>query len=515
VPWEARTQSVVSSKSLPFLLRIVLLAASLLVLTRNLGGRVDGEHYWRQTHVAANIERFVLKGLSLKPTTYNQDAPVFVFDFPLYQLVTSFLARGFGWDPLLTGRAVNVALFALSFLMVERLLAWAGVGELPSLLTLFFLATAPLNLFYFQAPLVDGLAIFLSLLSLAAFVRWEQGQGWAFAVLLVSGALCSFVKNPVYLPVPVTIAYCTFARGGWRALLRRPLLLYFGLLVAAVVAFKVYSNEVNGIGSFLTPRESGEYFGTIHDRLRLKFWLPIGTTLLTRAGGPVVLALGVLGTIALVRGGEPLFPGLLLGSGVTLLIFFDKYNAHSYYCLPLVLPIALAGAYGAAALCSSLAARGGSLLGGLCLVLVVGATLLSSFRGVRAMSVPATAEMAEAGDWIRLETHPDDFVFYLVGSEEVDWLPAFLYFAKREGYNLAYTGFDANTLLKVSRKPGVSGRRLLVFCPESLEPVVAKQLRALSTPLEVAPGIGGVYVLDPTRFKTRRRAAAEPRPSAS
>jgi hypothetical protein len=506
----------VSSKSLPVLVKLVLLLGSLLVLSRHLGARVDGEHYWRQTHVAANIERYVTKGLSLKPTTYNLDAPVFVFDFPLYQLMASALARGLGWDSLVVSRALNVAFFAMTFLVVERLLAAAGVPETPALLTLFFFVSAPLNLFYFQAPLVDGLAVFLSVVSLWAYLLWEEGRPHGYPLLLVSGALCTFVKNPVYLPVPVAIAFCAWSRAGWRGLLRRPLLVYFAVLGGAVVLFKVYSNDVNGISLFLTPRESGEYFGTLHDRLRFKSWLPILATLATRAGGPAALALAGLGGYRLLRGKSgPLLPGLLLGSGVTLLVFVDKYNAHSYYCLPLVLPLAAAAAFGAVTLRSSVAARAGGLAGSAVLALVLGATLVSSYSGLRAMSVPATREMARCGDWIRLETHEDDFVFYLVGSEEADWLPAFLYFAKREGYNLAYTGFESTNLRKISRKSGIAGRRLLVFCPESLEPLLAKPLRSLATRLEVAPGIGGLYLLDRGRFETHRKTRAEPHPAAS
>jgi hypothetical protein len=481
------------------LLKVAILASSLFVLTRNLHGRIDGEHFWRQTHVAANIERFCELGLSLRPTTYNRDAPVLVFDFPAYELLASTIALRFGTDPLWTARLVNVLLFVASFLVVENLLSSTGIGAISSLSCLLVFAMAPLDLHYFRAPIPDCLAIFLGLLSLAAFVRWEEKQGrLAFFVMVLSGALCTFVKNPVYLPIPIAIFWVAARRKG---LLRSPALLsYFVAIGAAVVVFKLYSNHVNGIGSFLSPRESAEYFWTVHDRLRLKFWAPIFATVLTRGGGPLVLALGLLGGLfyALRAPGPSgsLYVGLGLGSLATLVIFFDKYNAHSYYCLPLVFPLAFFAGEALEALASFLKRRLGWAALVTVLVVFLGATTVSTIQGLRAMAEGSTAELAAAGDWIQVRTHPDDFVLYLLPNDEGGWLPAFLYFAKREGYNLPVEQFGGTRLASLIARLNLGSRRLVVFCPSDLMTPLPRKLSTL-TLLDTSPNIGSLLLLEP------------------
>jgi hypothetical protein len=155
---------------------VALLGACVFILGR-FHAPIDGEHYFRQTHVAANIEKFVETGLSLRPQTYNRDAPVALFDFPAYEVAIAFVCRSFGGHPLETARSLNLGLFVLSFLLLDSLLARTGVPPLPRLLALVFFAFAPANLYYMGTPLPDSLALAASLVSLLAFVRWEEGGG--------------------------------------------------------------------------------------------------------------------------------------------------------------------------------------------------------------------------------------------------------------------------------------------------------------------------------------------------
>jgi 4-amino-4-deoxy-L-arabinose transferase-like glycosyltransferase len=65
------------------------------------------------------------------------------------------------------------------------------------------------NLFYYQCPMVDCLAVFLALVSLYGYVRWDSAEprhplGF-FLLLLLAGALATLIKNPVYLPFFIAI----------------------------------------------------------------------------------------------------------------------------------------------------------------------------------------------------------------------------------------------------------------------------------------------------------------------
>jgi hypothetical protein len=479
-----------------------ILGISVLVMVRGLSTPIDGEHYWRQTHVAANIERYVADGPSLRPSTYNRDAPLLVFDFPAYQLATSQICRIFGTDPLITARLFNIALFIATFIILDRFMLWTGFGSLHRVLCLFFFAAAPLNLFYFRAPMVDPLALCLAFLSLTAFVRWNGGGGGGSYLLMVAaGILSTLVKNPVYLPFALAIAFSAFSRRGPRAFLRGGLILYFVLIAAAVVAFKLYSNRVNEIPAFVTSEEANQYFGILHERLKLKFWAPILATLVIRGGGLLVFVLGLLGGLAytLRAKGRNIHLGVGLGALLTLLLFFDKYSAHSYYCLPLVFPLAFFAAYATDALFSYLLKRG-PIAAWTMIASLLALSLFSSWSGLSAMSAPSTAEMVQAGEWIRLRTHRGDFVFYVLADESPDWLPALLYFAKREGYNLPYPDLEKLPVLEVP----FAGRyeRFLVFCPGSMLPWLRDELNPLGTLLAETGSVGALYALEPPKKKT-------------
>ena len=62
--------------------KAAVLLSAVAMMVKDLGAPIHGNFYFRQAHVAANIEYFVRNGLSLVPTTYNLDVPYAIFDFP-------------------------------------------------------------------------------------------------------------------------------------------------------------------------------------------------------------------------------------------------------------------------------------------------------------------------------------------------------------------------------------------------------------------------------------------------
>ena len=150
-----------------------ILVPAIVMMTLGLFTPVHGNFYFRQAHVAANIEKYVAHGLSMTPETYNLDIPYALFDFPLYQLIVAGATRAFSGDPLVIARLLSILCFVLSFIVIDWLLARSSICESQQLFVLFFFVYAPLNLFYFQTPLVDCLAILLGLFSLYALTRWD------------------------------------------------------------------------------------------------------------------------------------------------------------------------------------------------------------------------------------------------------------------------------------------------------------------------------------------------------
>jgi hypothetical protein len=490
--------------------KAAILAAALAILLLRLHAPIDGEHYFRQTHVAANIDKYVADGISLRPSTYNSDAPLALYDFPASEIAVAALCRLFGIPPLQTARLFNLALFGLSFVILDRLMVKTRVRPLAGLLTLFFFAFAPLNLYYLATPLPDPLAVCASLASLLAFVSWEaapDSQPLAYVALCALGVLATLVKNPVYLPVAVAIPVYLALRRGARSVVRPGVLALGSLIVVSVVLFKIYSNTVNHLSAFLTSEEAGQYFGEFSQRLDPWTWGSVFGNL-AKTINPLALGLSLLGvSYYTLRSRSPyrgLYLGLFFGSIVTLLVFFSRFTWHDYYHLPFVFPLAffagdLADRLRRIVDRRRLFVRHPRWAGVGVLLLLGGASLALSGRGLASFFSgrkpgQTTRALVAAGDWIQGRTGPRDFVVYVVDDHE-NWNPAYLYFAKRDGFNIHLHSLSHRSLAGIRAAFFAGHARLFVFCPEPFLRTCAGRLKVSSPGFAPSEDPGSLYEL--------------------
>jgi hypothetical protein len=393
-------------------------------------------------------------------------------------------ARFFGIDPLETARLANFLIFALTFLLVDRILFAAGVSRLHRLGADFLFAWAPMNLFYYASPMVDPLAVGLSLLSLFACLRLAGAEGsrrvlW-FSLLLTSGMLSAAIKSPVYLPVFLAVL-AHAAAGRFRRLRPAEILAYVAAIGATVYGFKIWSNAVNGIGSFFASHETVDYFGPAADRLDSGSWLRIGRVLFQDVADPMVTLLAIAGIgLWIARSGHrdrALFAGLAGGWAVTVLVFFNRFTWHNYYFLGGAFPVAFFAAY---ALDRATEGRARALSIGA--LLLAGYTVFASSRALERLSSTPTEWIRAEGEFIRDATREDDFVVYLMQSEDFeDWNPVFLYFAKRHGYNVTTRRFARRPeiLASIAARHHRGAGRFLFFCPSGVtarfEPILEAQ----------------------------------------
>jgi hypothetical protein len=96
---------------------------------------------------------------------------------------------------------------------------------------------------------------------------------------------------------------------------------------------------------------------------------------------------------------------------------------------------------------------------------------------------------------VRAESSPDDFVIWVVGGDDDNWNPAFLYFAKRDGNNLNRTRLDPETLTALYNGFASRHRRVLLFCSDrdSAERVESMGARSLA-----AEKARRLYLLEPS-----------------
>jgi hypothetical protein len=189
-----------------------------------------------------------------------------------------------------------------------------------------------------------------------------------------------------------------------------------------------------------------------------------------------------------------LFAGLAGGWILNVLVFFNRFTWHNYYLLGAAFPIAFFAAYA-----SDRATAGRRRAVAVGAVLLAGYTLFASSRALEALASTPTEWIRAEGAFIRDSTREDDFVVYLVESEDFeDWNPVFLYFAKRQGYNVTSRRFARRPeiLASIEKRHHRGAGRFLFFCPAPatarFEPILESRGARL---LEAGPA-GRLYLLD-------------------
>jgi len=476
----------------------LLFLPSVVGMAARIASPLRGHNLFRQAHVAANIDAFLARGASLTPGTWNLDVPFRLFDFPAYQLLVAELCRHLSLPPLPAARALNILIFVLTLLVCGRVLERICRRETQRALALLFLAYAPLNVFYLSAPMVDGLAVLAASASLWGFVKWEDEHRALWYVVMVStGVLSALVKNPVYLPTLLAILWCRFRARGIRGLMEADVVVLVAAVGASVVWFKLFSNVVNGQSAFLSPWEDEQYFGHLADRFGPANWGPVLVGLGLLGLNPLTLALAVYGAWLPARGardGREILPGLLLGGAVTLLVFFSRCRVHSYYLLPFLFPLAFASSRGLWRLGAWWRAWRGGRSWWVLPAVTIAVTLLCSWRGAQTMSEDRPF-LEPRGQWIQAHTDRHDFVVYVVVEAEGNWNPEYLYFARRQGFNLWRGRLTRSDLAELYVRFAGAYRRLFIF---SADAEANAALDALGAPVVATDRRRRLYGFEPS-----------------
>jgi hypothetical protein len=264
---------------------------------------------------------------------------------------------------------------------------------------------------------------------------------------------------------------------------------------------------VNGVRGFFDANETSEYFGPLVDRFDPESWHRIARVLDHDAANLLTAALAVLGVALWALRSRSrhraLFLALVAGWILTLVVFFNRFTWHNYYFLGIEFTLAFFSAYSLDRLLVLgrffRRRRPRALLPvSAALAVVAGYTIVSGTTGMRELAATPTEWIRERGDFIRRSTSPNDFVLYLVESEDfADWNPVFLYFAQRHGYNVTTRRMERHPsiLARLEARYGHAGKRFLVFCPPGAAPRVAPLLEASGARLLEASSSGSLYQL--------------------
>jgi len=458
---------------------VIVLLLGLAYRSLNFYQNLDGHHIFRQAMIACNIHYFLQEGISISTKLMAKNMPQKIFDFPLYQQIVALLCFAFGTNFILTGRALNIVVYFLTSLTLLGLLSSLGTKRSMILLTLFFFAISPLNIIFNRAIMPDNLAVLFSFLSLLLFIHWYRGtanRSLCYFVMVVFGILSTLIKNPIYFAVVVAIIVFYVSNKDYKGLFSPAMLAFLGTILFVVVIFKIYANSVNGP---LPYSETKWYFGDMELRLNRFAYTTIFRSFAIEVVSPPVFTLVLLGFAQYFLTSRkepdkewPVILGLVVGAGLTILIFFNLNVVHDYYQLPFVFVTCFLAARGAddffqrinyALKDANPRPRKGWMI--FIMIFVLGA--IAYLNRPYVMDLVEPEEMKRAGNFIRSHTAENGFVLYT--SKKGSWNPAGLYYATREGYNVTAEQLSSKLFEKLYHEFGSTGRVFYLYVPFALQ----------------------------------------------
>ena len=198
---------------------IILLAFSLRLY--RLSAPLADWHSWRQADTSAVSRNFVKEGFDLLHPRFDDLSSVpsgrenpegyrFV-EFPIYNFIQAILFKTFPVISLeVWGRLVSI-LFSLGSLIFLYLIVKRYLGTKAALLSAFFFAILPFNIYYSRVILPEPMMLFTSLGMIYFFDKWIEKSKLLDSFLAILLAALSFLLKPFTLVFLLPIAYL-----GWK-----------------------------------------------------------------------------------------------------------------------------------------------------------------------------------------------------------------------------------------------------------------------------------------------------------
>jgi hypothetical protein len=264
-----------------------------------------------------------------------------VLEFPAYNLLVLAVDAIPGVPLDTAGRLVSLALWILSFILLQFLWRWALPSGARLWANLLFVL-APLNWYAGAAFMPETLVQLLSIafILLCLIYTKHKSLGVCAGLILLAG-LGLLVKFPAFVHLGLFAALVWLDRLGWRSLFRPVLLAGAMLLVGCLVAWGSYADSVNSLHfDYWTGVRNLEGFIQIdRSRLSASYWFPLiayNTTLILGVVGAPLALLGFWSTLRRARTSfsSRMWLYLLASLFAYWLIWSKAAPAQSYYNLP-------------------------------------------------------------------------------------------------------------------------------------------------------------------------------------
>lgn len=324
------------------ILVVLITIGAFVVRTYKIHNPVADWHSWRQADTAAVSRNFVKDGFNPFYPQYDALNPLnetgqpnpnryFFAEFPLYNILTYVFYSNFGIHEEYA-RLISIFFASLTvpllFLLVRKY-----SSTRVALISSFFFAFLPYNIYYGRIIMPDPMYIFFSVATLFFAAKWVEKNLLVYAILTgVVGAL-AILEKPYALILLIPIGYLLLLKWREKIFLQWKVYLFAILMLVPFLLWRqhIYQHPEGMFGTTWlfnqgNIRFTGAYFRwLIYDRMN---------RLIFATGGFVLFWLGILESIKKKEGA---FYLLWLAGILVFFVIIAKGNVtHDYYQMPIV-----------------------------------------------------------------------------------------------------------------------------------------------------------------------------------
>lgn len=334
---------------------VILIASFLAMTSFDIGRPPVDLHQYRQTQTLSTIYNYFLHGIDLLSPQLdtNGSHSVVILEFPIYQAITAYFMRIFGYHEVIA-RIINILAVILSGLVLARVSeSYVKKGSYVLVLMIFLLN--PASVFWSSTILIDPIAALFSILSIYFLSEWiSKPRGIYFLGALCFGVLATVTKLTVAF-IPLATFFTTILICQKRPMIgTRKLILITLLYLAIGVSFFIwnrYSRHMNELNPHMYTNSSvAWYLGTMEQRFSPDVWRSLSERLIfNNFFWAAIFGLTCVTAFCRFRIKER---ALLISTisvffcAAYLFIFINLNFVHSYYQLPINLVVGLVGGVG-------------------------------------------------------------------------------------------------------------------------------------------------------------------------
>lgn len=318
---------------------------------------------FRQTQTATFALNMYKNGINMFRTELDIFGPgnekYLTLEFPVYEAIVSSLYSLFFFNDM-WGRIVSIIAGYIGAWYVLKIVVLVTHKQVAGLLSAFFFLSAPLNMFYHRAFMIEPTIIVCLLIGVYYVLLWvvshRVGAYIAGMLFFTLGFMQKGLYGPFWL-LPIVIFYLMRASGEKRVLFLSSRALYFSaLILVPLVMLFIWQHHINLQNTangqlFFTTSDAGHRewnFGFLSDRLSWEMWRmrisQIFNGIVLKPGFPLFL----IGVFSLRRFDRyRVLTAFLISSFLYVLVVFriQVQNYYQLFLIPAIVPVLGLGIY--------------------------------------------------------------------------------------------------------------------------------------------------------------------------